>query len=314
MSIKFGLKRKVTDNSYGKSCSVTYCTGSMSLAACFRLAKVPLCFLVGCTTLFGYFLATPVFSIQSLIAGGGVFFLAMGAATLNSVQEKSLDAQMERTKRRPLPQGTVSPFWAFVQAIFLLFTGLAFLSTVSTGSLVPFWVALGAVLLYNFVYTPLKRKSILAIIPGAISGAMPPYIGWLAGGGGVAGFGAGLLIALLILWQVPHYWLVLLNHKEDYQGGCLPHLLEYFQEAAIKRFFCTWIGALAIVMLMFKLITLNIGTIAFALAIANSLMLSLVFLLQLVVKQKSNYKLLFIVLNTSLLVHMVVFSGGLVLV
>lgn len=302
----------MTDNSGGNSCSFTLHSERMSQAVCFKLAKVPLCLLVGCTTLFGYFLASPVVSLQGFIAGGGVFFLAMGAATLNSVQEKSLDAHMERTRNRPMPQGKVSPFLAIVQAFVLFGMGLIAI-VASSGSQAPFWVALGSVLLYNFVYTPLKRTSVLAIIPGALSGAMPPYIGWLAGYGDVAGFGAGLLIALLILWQVPHYWLVLLNHKKDYQGGRLPHLLEYFHEATIKGFFCTWIGALAIVMLMFKLIALSIGPLAFTLAIINSLTLLLVFFIQLVVKQKSNYKLLFITLNTCLLVHMLVFAGSFIL-
>ncbi len=284
----------------------------MSLAACFRLAKVPLCFLVSCSTLFGYLLANPIFSLQGIAVAGGIFFLAMGAATFNSVQEMSLDAQMLRTRERPLPQGRVRPFQAVAQATTLLALGGVSLS-VSSYSTVPLLTAIGAIVLYNFVYTPLKKKSVLSIIPGAVSGAMPPYIGWLAAGGDAVSFGAGLLIALFVLWQVPHCWLVLLNHKQDYEEGPLPHLLETFDETALKRFFGTWIGALAIVMLMFRLIALSMGTIACILAVVNTLILALVFMYQLLVKQRCNYKLLFATLNIGLLLHMVFFAAGIVL-
>jgi protoheme IX farnesyltransferase len=277
--------------------------------ACLQLAKVPLCLLIGCSTFFGNVLADPLFSFQTLLAGTGVFFLAMGAATLNSIQEHRLDGEMERTKNRPLPQGLITLIQATIQAVLLFSIGMAILAT-SFNSLVPFLVSLTAVVLYNGIYTPLKRKTVMAIIPGALSGALPPYIGWLAGGGAALAFGGVLLIALLVLWQVPHFWLVLLNHKDDYLKSRFPHLLEDFKEEALKRFFCTWIGGLVIVMLMFTLLPYNFGFLVWTAALVNSLILLTVFLLELGLKQRSNYKVLFRSLNGVLFFHMVIFSSG----
>jgi len=311
MNFRFGLKRKVTDNSNsGYSLCVSTLQGNVAnLHVWFQLAKVPLCLLIGCSALFGNLLANPLISLETFLVGTGVFILSTGAATLNSIQEYRHDGEMERTKIRPLPQGLVTLGKASIQAVILLSIGLAILSTVS-GSFAPLVVAAGAVVLYNGFYTPLKRKSVLAIVPGAVSGAMPPYIGWLAGGGDAVGFGAGLLVALFVLWQIPHFWLVLLVHKEDYLSSCLPHLLESFEEKTLKRFFGTWIGGLAIVMLMFTVLPYNFGNSVRSAAIANSLVLTLIFLYELAGRKKSNYKLLFLSLNGVLFLHMVIFSAG----
>ena len=107
----------------------------------------------------------------------------------------------------------------------LLLAGLIVLLGVNE-TLSPVLVAIFAVILYNGVYTPLKKKSVLAIIPGAFCGALPPYIGWLSGGGGVISYTAVLLIVLFVLWQIPHYLLVLLTFKDDYEKSSLPNFLK----------------------------------------------------------------------------------------
>lgn len=196
-----------------------------------------------------------------------------------------------------------------MQALVLLFIGLGILFT-ACRILLPTLVAVCAVFLYNGVYTPLKKKTVLAIIPGTICGALPPYIGWLGGGGKAVGFTAALLIVLFVLWQVPHFWLVLLTFREDYARSELPNFLKQFREDSLKRFFATWIGALATVMLMFLILPFPLGWSFRVIIIANACLLPGAFFYGLAIRKTSNYRRLFIVLNLALFLHMATLAAG----
>jgi protoheme IX farnesyltransferase len=275
----------------------------------FRLAKVPLCLLIGCSTLFGYILAEPELSLTMWSIGFGVFVLATGAASLNSLQEYRHDGEMERTKNRPLPKGLLTIRQAGLQALVLLMAGLAIIFS-ATGTSLPMVTGAGAVVLYNCIYTPLKAKTVLAIVPGAICGAIPPYIGWLGGGGGAVSPTAALLVTLFVLWQVPHYWLVLLSFQADYTKSKMPSLLNQFQENSLKRFFVTWIGALVTVMLMFMVLPSYLAW-PFSLVLSvNSCLLLSAFVYGLAVRKKSNYRVLFVSLNLALFMHMAIVALG----
>lgn len=273
-----------------------------TILARLRLAKFYLCLLIGGSAVFGYSLAVSSFALDMLLVGCGLLILATGAATLNSLQEHRLDGQLERTRNRPLPQGLITSAQAGLQAFVLLVTGLAVIYWV-TESLLPAGVAIGAVLLYNGVYTPLKRKTVLAIVPGAVCGAMPAYIGWLAGGGSIAAFPAALLITLFILWQIPHFWLVMLNFQSDYDGRTLPSLLQQFDENRLNRFMVTWIGAMAVIMLLF---TTQMYSLMFRVAVAaNAALMIVVIGYGLTSSNLRNYRLVFILFNFFLFIHMV---------
>lgn len=275
----------------------------------FRLAKVPLCLLIGCSTLFGYILAHPHFSLRMWSIGFGVFVLATGAASLNSLQEYRLDKEMERTRNRPLPKGLLTPRQAGLQSLVLLMAGLGIIFN-ATDTIFPVVTGAVAVVLYNGIYTPLKTKTVLAIVPGAICGAFPPYIGWLGGGGSAVSPTAALLVTLFVLWQVPHYWLVLLSFKADYTKSKMPSLLNQFQENSLKRFFVTWIGALVTVMLMFMVLPSYLAWPFSLVLSANSCLLLAAFVYGLALRKKSNYRVLFLSLNLALLMHMAIVAIG----
>jgi heme o synthase len=272
-----------------------------------ELAKVPLCLLIGCSTIFGYILANAAVGGRTFFLGAGIFVIATGAATLNSLQERGLDSQLDRTKNRPLPRGLLTLGQAWCQALVLLCIGFSILIA-SSENFLPVLIALFSFFLYNAVYTPLKKKTILAIIPGAICGALPPYIGWIGGGGEVDGYTGMLLIVLFILWQVPHYWLVLLTFKEDYEKSDIPNFLRQYKEESLKRFFVSWIGALASIMLMFLLLPFHLWHLSQILILLNIGLLLSVFFYGLVIQRECNYRILFIFLNLALLFHMVVLS------
>lgn len=278
----------------------------MHLFARFRLAKIWLCLLVGLSTLFGYLMAAGEVSFTGFFLGGGIFLLATGGATLNSYQERLHDSKMQRTNSRPMVIGEFSGTQALLQAFLLLGAGWAVIAY--SGSFFAAFFALCGIVLYNFVYTPLKKISIFALFPGAVCGAIPPCVGWIGGGGGMYAYAFWLVFWLFFLWQIPHFWLVMLMHRDDYVGGPYPSLLDRFSEVIIKGFFLPWIGALLVIMMYFPIVS-GQGILWFEWTIIiNCLVLGMIFVYELGTKLQPNYRMLFIVLNCALIIHMAVVS------
>jgi protoheme IX farnesyltransferase len=143
----------------------------------------------------------------------GIGLIASGTAALNQWVERVEDALMRRTRGRPIPSGRVSPDAAFRFGAALAAAGFAQLAlfvNVLTALLALFTLAS-----YLFVYTPLKRRSPLSTTVGAIPGAMPPLIGYAAASGHL-NFEAGILYAILFLWQFPHFYAIAWMYREDY--------------------------------------------------------------------------------------------------
>ena len=173
----------------------------------------------------------------------GTLLLAMGSSALNEVQEIHYDARMTRTLNRPLPAGRLSRRAGLAIALALAWAGFAIL-LLSHG-----WVPalLGALALfwYNGVYTPLKRVTAFAIIPGALIGAIPPAIGWTAAGGPLASPALLSLCLIFFLWQVPHFWMLMLLHDQDYGRADFPTLSRHFRTDQSARLSFTWMAATA---------------------------------------------------------------------
>jgi protoheme IX farnesyltransferase len=150
----------------------------------------------------------------------GLALLVGGAGALNQVQERELDARMPRTCRRPLPAGEVVPRGALLFSVSLMLPGLLLLQR--GGGSAAALLGLGAVLWYNGVYTPLKRRTALAPLAGALVGAIPPAIGWVSAGGAPGDPRLAACCALLVLWQVPHVGLLLLTHGEEHAAAGFP--------------------------------------------------------------------------------------------
>ncbi len=172
----------------------------------------------------------------------GVLLLTAGCSALNQVQERDLDARMARTRHRPLASGRFSPPAGMFFASALLLAGVALLAT--TGQALVVGLGLLAVLWYNGVYTPLKRRTPLALLPGALCGAIAPLIGWCAAGGHPADYRIVLLAGTLVLWQIPHFWSLAQAHREDYLRAGLPSLFTRLAPADLRRLGLLWSAAL----------------------------------------------------------------------
>jgi protoheme IX farnesyltransferase len=278
------------------------------LSARLRLAKTPLCLLICFSAIFGYILAAPRLSLQLLDLAAGVLLLSAGAASLNSLQEWRQDKEMSRTRNRPLPRGELSPGQAARQAAVLICLGLLLLS--ASPSFLPPLTGAFALLLYNGIYTPLKRKTILAVFPGALCGGLPPLIGWFAGGGPVWSATVPLLIMLLVLWQIPHYWLVVLRHHGDYRNSRAPSMLSHLSEEGLRRVLLPWVSALAAAMLLFAALPPGVGNTARMLVVCTSGLLPAVFTAQLLFRPLRDDRLLFIFINLVFFFNMLVICGA----
>ncbi|HET6638455.1 MAG TPA: heme o synthase [Gemmatimonadota bacterium] len=151
----------------------------------------------------------------------GTGLAASGAAALNQVLERGVDARMRRTAGRPIPAGRMSAPHGLIVGIALSLAGVAVLA-----AFVNFLTAglgLLTVLLYVGVYTPLKRMTTLNTIVGAVPGAIPPVMGWTAAAGSL-GLPAGILFAILFLWQLPHFLAIAWIFRDDYARGGFPML------------------------------------------------------------------------------------------
>lgn len=169
----------------------------------------------------------------------GILLLAMGSSALNEVQERHHDARMPRTAQRPIPRGDITPAAATAIAVALAVTG--FLILLVAHNLTSALLGALALAWYNGFYTPLKRVSAFAVVPGSLIGALPPAIGWTAAGGSVSDPSILALAFVFFIWQVPHFWLLVGLHAEGYEGAGFPTLVTVFGRPRLSRLTFTWI-------------------------------------------------------------------------
>jgi protoheme IX farnesyltransferase len=208
-----------------------------------ELGKVRITFFVSITTLVGSILYAESISWIMFFPAFGVFLLACGSSALNHFQERKTDALMERTKRRPLPSRRISELYAIIAAASFVVGGSALiyfssnLTSLVIGIITLFW--------YNVIYTPLKRKYVLAVVPGSLIGALPPVIGYTAVGGSPFDIQILFLALFFFIWQIPHFWLLLMIYGSDYSKAGFPTLTKIFNTLQLGRITFVWIAALA---------------------------------------------------------------------
>ncbi len=185
------------------------------LADFVELTKPRVVVMVLMTTFVGFYLGSPGVPeyarlVHTLL---GTMLAASGTLALNQFIEREVDARMRRTRGRPLPDGRLAPAEALVFGVLLTGAGLGYLvlavdprCAVVTGL---------TVLLYLGAYTPLKLVTPLAMLVGAVPGALPPVTGWV-GARGEVGLGAAVLFAILFLWQLPHTLAIARLYRDDY--------------------------------------------------------------------------------------------------
>ena len=204
-----------------------------------ELTKIRITFFVTVTTIFGYLCATGEFSLNMIAPVFGILLLACGSAVINHYQERETDALMARTKNRPIPSGRILAIDALNIAVLLVLAGSLFLYF--GGGILALGLGVLNLIWYNGIYTPLKKKNAFAIIPGSIVGAIPPAVGWVAAGGSILDPQIGIISLFFFIWQIPHFWLLLLIFGEDYKQAGFPTLTQIFSPDQLGRITFVWI-------------------------------------------------------------------------
>lgn len=187
------------------------------------LTKPRLNLLVVATSAAGYYLgATGSPSLLDMLpAVCGTALVAAGSAALNQVLERDTDALMRRTRLRPLPDGRIGPEEGRIFGLVLSALGVLLLAF--TANALSALLAVVTLVVYVVVYTPLKRRSDIATLVGAVPGALPPLIGWAAGAGALSA-GGWALFAIVFLWQIPHFMAIAWLYRDDYGRAGFPML------------------------------------------------------------------------------------------
>jgi len=204
------------------------------------LSKARITFAVTFSVTTGWVVHNGTFDVAMLFPVLGVFLLACGSATLNHVQDRRYDAQMERTRQRPIPSGRISVRGALVVSAIFVFAGLNVLSYVEHQP----WVVLGlgafSIVFYNGIYYGLKRVTAFAVVPGALIGAVPPLMGWCAAGGAFFDPRIIAVAAFFFIWQIPHFWLLVQIYGKQYEGAGLPSPTSLITPTQLKRITVAW--------------------------------------------------------------------------
>ena len=217
----------------------------------FELTKIRITSFVTVTTAFGYIAASGKINFEIIPVLLGVLLLAFGSAALNHYQEKDFDAMMNRTKGRPIPSGRISSANVLKISLILILSGSIIL--LIGANILALGFGLLNLVWYNFVYTLLKRKTPFAIVPGSLVGAIPPIIGWVAAGASLADPQIIIISFFFFIWQIPHFWLLLLVMDKDYQQAGFPTLTQVFNHSQLSRITFIWIISTAVTGLMIPL-------------------------------------------------------------
>jgi protoheme IX farnesyltransferase len=194
--------------------------------AIMELSRPLLSLSVAFTSIAGFLICSREWNAGCLVPFAGVLTLAFGASSFNQFQEQDTDALMERTRKRPLPLKRLSPYVAVIAASAFSITGLSILYFFAN----PLASILGAfdLLLYNLIYTPLKRKSPFAVFVGAFTGAIPPVIGWVSAGCDILSPQILSIALFMYFWQILHFLLLLRRLDREYKAAGIPTLPDFW--------------------------------------------------------------------------------------
>lgn len=205
----------------------------------FELGKVRISLPVSLSALAGYVLFSGRIDGQGLLMAVGVFLMSCGSGALNHWQERKTDAMMPRTKKRPIPSGRISSAQGLMVVFGYTLAGSLILAF--SNPLIALYLSWATLASYNLIYTPLKKTTAFAVIPGSLVGALPPMIGWAAAGGNIWAEPILFVATFFFIGQIPHFWLLLLLFGDQYKLAGLQSLTDIFSELQIKRITYTWV-------------------------------------------------------------------------
>ena len=251
------------------------------------LSKVRITVAVALTTITGYVLGNGELDLHLIGVVSGIFLLACGSSVLNQIQEFSTDSLMERTCKRPLPSGKIGLRQALIIAMAEIAGGAFVLfEFVNIPAL---FLGLTALVWYNGIYTPMKKLTPHAVIPGSVIGAIPPLAGWVASGASLTDPRAWAMALFFFIWQVPHFYLLALKFGSQYENAGFPTISQRFSWRGQRLLILLWVVMTALVALLLYYSGVIGSAVGLFLISLSSLWLVAVFIKP-VVEGSKNYK------------------------
>lgn len=241
----------------------------MNFSVLIRLIRIRLSLMVTFSAMTGYFLTGSSPQEALIFLFSGVFLLAAGTSVLNQVQECRRDALMQRTVKRPIPAGEISRPAALLISVILILTGTLLLSKIGW---LPMMLGLSNIVFYNLIYTPLKTRSCLAIIPGALVGAVPPLIGWTSAGFNVFHPNALFVAIFVFLWQIPHFWLLMIKYGKEYESAGFSSISKMLNEHQIKSVVFGWGVITSVFLMLFPLFGFSLNPVVLVFIVVINLL------------------------------------------
>ena len=235
----------------------------------FELSKFRLSLLVSLSSVFGFLISSKSVDINEvfilLIAG---YLVSSSSVINNQIFERDLDKLMERTKKRPIPTDRVSIKKSILISFTCMIVGLSLISYYL--NIYAALLSLISLILYSFVYTPMKKIGPIAVFIGAIPGALPPLIGWVASTGQIT-LEAIIIFSIQFIWQFPHFWAIAWMYDDDYKKAgfkLLPNNGEKNMKTAVNIMIYTlFLIPLGLLPTIFGITGIISGTVAVLLAI-----------------------------------------------
>jgi protoheme IX farnesyltransferase len=276
----------------------------ISLKTILALIKFRVSIAVTFTAITTYIVYAETVDFKILWVVLGVFLLASGASALNEYQEHKYDALMKRTQNRPIPSGDLTPLQALIISWMFIIAGAAVLyfafNTVTA------LLGLFNILWYNGIYTSLKRITAFAVVPGSLVGAIPAFIGWTAAGGYVFDSTIVFISFYLFIWQVPHFWLLMLKYGSEYEQAGFPTINNAVKPQSLNKIIFTWVLGTAFSSIIIPLFLVNISLPFFLLVFVLNLSFIFLFIkLAFGKEQTINFRKSFIGINVYMMVFMI---------
>ncbi len=280
-----------------------------ALALRLKLFKAPIGLMSIAASLAGSTAFLEKVTALSSLAALGTGFVATGALVLNNIQDRDIDRIMNRTMHRALPGGKIRlAEAAVISPVFILLGNVILMYASATSRVLIFSMA--AVVLYNFLYTPLKRITPFSVIPGLASGAMPVYIGWIAAGGPLLSEKILFLLALMVLWQIPHTWITGLSCLEDHKRAGIRGAASSHPPAVMHKLIFLWAAAFAVAAMNLPLLGITVSAASLVLITLNALTIIGIFAYVIFAEnERAPYPVIFSSINISIMIlHIIIIT------
>ena len=268
-----------------------------------ELIKYKVSIAVTFTAITGYLVFTGTFDIHVIYLALSIFILAGGSSALNECQENKYDALMDRTKNRPIPTGKISILQAWIVSSIFTISGLVLLYFIFD----EITALLGLINLvwYNIIYTNLKRFSSFAVVPGSMVGAIPVLMGWTAAGGYVFHPTIVFIAFFIFIWQVPHFWLLMLKYGKQYEEAGFKTINQALHPQNLRLVIYAWVIATSFSSIIVPLFLTNLSLPFFLIIFALNLSFIAIFTkLSFGKTEELNFRKSFISINLYMMVFM----------